>query len=72
MGSAGAAVQKAVPNGVVGAFIEQGEEMERMLRGAGRQPEYAQLVRPLINTLPRGSGDTLPFQSVSRPACATD
>ena len=49
----GAAVQKAVPNGVVGAFIEQGEEMERMLRELGRQPEYAQLVRPLINTLPR-------------------
>jgi len=69
----GAAVQKAVPSGVVGAFIEQGEEMERMLRELGRQPEYAQLVRPLISALPADPGTrSLSKTSLDLPVPLTD
>ena len=51
----GRAVQKAVPNGLAGAFIERGCEMEGMLRALGKQPEYADLVRTLLNTFPADS-----------------
>ncbi len=42
-------------NGLAGAFIERGCEMEGMLRALGKQPEYADLVRTLLNTFPADS-----------------
>ena len=70
----GRAVQKAVPNGLVGAFIEQGREMQGMLRELGKQPEYAQLVRILLSAYPAdttthsaiGSQEALPVPLTSR------
>jgi len=52
----GCALSRAVPSGMVGAFIEQGEEMQRMLHQMGRQPEYAGMVRTLLSAFPVTNG----------------
>ncbi len=57
----GRAVQRAVPNGMVGPFIEQGEAMEPLLQELGKRPEFADLARLLLASFP---GERIPPRAV--------
>jgi LuxR family maltose regulon positive regulatory protein len=52
LGALGRAVQKAVPNGLVGPFIGQGEAMERLLHELGKRADYALPVQLLLAAFP--------------------
>jgi LuxR family maltose regulon positive regulatory protein len=48
----GSAVQRGVPNGLVGPFIDQGQPLVRLLHELGRQPAYTHLVQLLLAAFP--------------------
>src|SRR5690606_18366633 len=50
--SLGKAVQRAVPSGVVGHFVVQGEPMKRLLSGLAKQSEFAHPVQLLLAAFP--------------------
>jgi LuxR family maltose regulon positive regulatory protein len=45
-------VQRAVPNGIVGPFVEEGQPMETLLNELKQQPEHADLVQLLLAAFP--------------------
>lgn len=59
------AVQRAVPNGLVGPFVEQGQAMEGLLRELGKQAEYTQLVQLLLTAFPNQRPQPPPIEAVT-------
>src|SRR5690606_21866572 len=56
--SLGKAVQRAVPRGVVGHFVVQGEPIKRLLSELGKQSEFAHPVQMLLAAFPADQGTT--------------
>ncbi len=54
--SLGKAVQRAVPRGVVGHFVVQGEPIKRLLHELGKQSEFAHPVQMLLAAFPADQG----------------
>lgn len=55
------AVQRAVPNGMVGPFIAQGQMMQSLLQQLGQQPAHTDHVRLLLAAYPDASLATPPI-----------
>ncbi len=55
----GKAVQRAVPNGMIGLFIQQGQPMKQLLYALRKQPQSAPLVELLLAAFPVDSASKL-------------
>jgi LuxR family maltose regulon positive regulatory protein len=66
--SLGKVVQRAVPNGLVGPFVEHGQAMQQLLGELGKHAEYAQIAQLLLTAFPseKSQATTLaPFTHVN-------
>jgi LuxR family maltose regulon positive regulatory protein len=67
----GKAVQRAIPNGLVGPFVEQGQAMEELLNELGKQPDYAHLVQLLLAAFPKQRPRVATIAPVTLPVAPT-
>jgi LuxR family maltose regulon positive regulatory protein len=60
----GRAVQRAVPNGIIGPFIRQGQPLRRLLHALEQQEEYSSLVKLLLTTYPLESAVQMAVETI--------
>lgn len=67
LSSLGKAIQRAVPNGVMGHFIVKGQPLEHLLNALGKQPEYAGLVQRLLAAFQSNQEEAIEQESAFQP-----